>query len=52
MPEIEAEPEALPTAMSAAHRVLRWPLFLIAAPAAVTVWSEWSASGACAASAC
>lgn len=41
MPEIEAGPEALPTAMRPPHRARRWPLFLIAAPAAVAVWSGW-----------
>jgi hypothetical protein len=45
MPETEAEPEALPTAMRPSRRVRRWPLFLIAAPAAVAVWSGWVGLG-------
>lgn len=45
MPEIEAEPEAVPTIMRTPHRVRRWPLLLIAAPAAVAVWSGWVGLG-------
>lgn len=45
MPEIEAEPEAVPTPVRTAHRVRRWPLFLIAAPGAVAVWSGWVGLG-------
>jgi hypothetical protein len=45
MPEFEAEPEVLPTAMRPPRRVRRWPLFLIAAPAAIAVWSGWVGLG-------
>ena len=34
-----------------ARQLPRWPLFLIASPAAVAVWSGWVGLGACAGSA-
>ena len=45
--EITTRPPAAPAAAldEAPQRVARWPLFLIAAPAAVAVWSGWVGLG-------